>query len=181
MKQPDPISEIVQQARAKYEAEDFSQAADLFATAAATCRDAGDLVNAAEMDNNRSVALLQAGDAQGALSAALETDEIFAAAGDLRRQAIALGNQAAAYEELNQFDQAFQRYTESSELLKAAGEKDMRSYVLKRISGLQARRGDQVEAALTMQAALENREKLSLKERALKGLMNKAMDLLGGK
>lgn len=172
--------EMVKQAKARYEAEEFQKAADLYAAAAAFYREASDAVNAAEMENNRSVALLQAGDAQGALDAAQGTDLVFAETGDLRRQAIALGNQAAAYEELKQFEPAYELYVRSSDLLKTAGEDDMRSYVLKRISNLQAQRGDRLEAIASLHTALETRQKLSVKERALKGLMNKAMNLLGG-
>lgn len=181
MKSQNRPQALVEQAKKQYEAQEYQKAAELYAAAADYYREAGDPVQAAEMENNRSVALLQAGDAQGALDAALGTDEVFAAAGDLRRQAIALSNQAAAYEELQQLESAYELYSRASDLFKTAGEKDMRSYVLARISNLQARRGDRFEAVASLHTALENRKNLSLKERALKGLINKAMDMLGGK
>lgn len=175
------IQDIVARAKVQYEAQEFQQAAGLFAAAAESYRQAGDRLTAAEMENNRSVSLLQAGDAQGALEAALNTDAVFAEAGDVRRQAMALANQAAAHAELKHIEPAYELYLRSSDLLKSVGEKDMRAHVLKRIAGLQTLRGDRYAAMATLHTALENSQKLSLKERALKGLMNKVMNLMGGK
>lgn len=181
MNPPNSIQDLVDQAKAQYEAQEFQQAAGLFAAAAEEYRQAGDRLNAAEMENNRSVALLLAGDAQGALEAALNTDAVFAEAGDVRRQAMALANQAAAHEELKHVEQAYELYLRSSDLFQSTGEKDMRSYVLKRVAGLQTLRGERFEAMATLHTALENSQKLSLREKALKGLMNKVMNLMGGK
>jgi len=58
------------------------------------------------MQNNISVCLQMLGDARGALSAAEGTDKVFAEAQDKKQQAMALGNQASAYEDLKEFDKA---------------------------------------------------------------------------
>ena len=64
---------------------DYSQAANLFATASIAMRtSAGDVLGSAEMDNNRSVALLKAGNAKAALSASQGTEILFSQAGDLQ-------------------------------------------------------------------------------------------------
>lgn len=69
------------------------------------------------MANNCSVAYLKAGNAAAALEAVTGTDAIFAEKGDRLRQAMALGNQAAALEGLNQLDAAIGSYNQSAELL----------------------------------------------------------------
>lgn len=172
---------LTKQAKMAYDSEDYPQSAELFAKAAEEHRASGDFAKAAEMDNNRSVALLKANRPEEALEAALGTDEVFAQLGDARRQAMALGNQAAAHEELKHYDEAMELYRRSSELFKEAGEKDMRSYVLQRISTLQIRRGERIEAMATMQTAMDNRAKKGVKERVLKGLLDKVGRLMGQK
>ena len=92
--------DLLKQAQLAYDAENFQSAAQLFLEAADGFRIDNDAVNAAECDNNRSVALLRAGDPSGALKAASGTEQVFAQANDRRRQAMALGNQAAALEEI---------------------------------------------------------------------------------
>jgi hypothetical protein len=74
------------------------------------------------MSSNRSVALLQAGDAREALQAAQGLERVFALAGDTRRQAMALGNEAAALDALNQNKVALEKYQQCAELLKQAGD-----------------------------------------------------------
>ena len=59
---------------------------------------AKDELNTAEMMNNQSVALLQAGKAKEALQATEGTEDIFQKAGDIKRQGIAVSNRAAALE-----------------------------------------------------------------------------------
>ncbi|RPJ49120.1 MAG: hypothetical protein EHM21_07375, partial [Chloroflexi bacterium] len=133
MKQ-DSLSSLLKRAQEAYQAGRYPEAAGLFEQAARQYSQGGDQVNAAEMANNRSVALLQAGDAQGALDVAQGTDEVFARAGDVRRQGLAIGNLAAALEGLHRPDDALQRYRQSADLLKQAGDTDNRARVSKSIS-----------------------------------------------
>src|SRR5512140_1642332 len=93
-------AELAERGKRAFADKKFEEAAEYFKQAAEgfTQGRAGTL--AAEMKNNLSVALLQAGSAQEALDAVLGTDEIFAGANDIKRQAMALGNQAAALEAL---------------------------------------------------------------------------------
>jgi tetratricopeptide (TPR) repeat protein len=159
------------QAENAYKSGDYQEAARLYREAA---RDAESNQNhplAAEMKNNCSVALLQAGDAAGALEAVLDTDQVFAQSGDRKKQAMALGNRAAALEGLGKLKEAVEAYQQASELLKDLNEPEMRSYVLKNLSALQLRTGSQFEALATMQTALDSQKKLSLRQRFLKKLL----------
>ncbi len=156
----------------------FSEAAAAFERAVAGFTAAGDALGAAEAANNRSVALLKAGDAAGALQAATGTEAVFAAAGDPKRQGMACANQAAALEALNRPEEALEWYGRSSDLLKQAGEKEFRAIVLESITNLQLRTGKQLQALASMDAALENKPRLSFKDRLLKKLLKTPLDML---
>lgn len=170
--------DISKQAKEVFESGNFIEAAKLFGSAQKEYQVNGDRLMAAEMANNCSVARLKAGDGHGALEAALNTEEVFAEAGDLHRQALALGNQAAAYEALGKIKLAIEKYQISADLLKQTGDKELRSYVLKNLSALQLRSGDQLQAMATMEAALDNQKKLSFKERFLKKLLRLPFKLM---
>ena len=90
MTDPSSPQELARHARISYEAGNYLQAANLFEAVSTSLRSAGDLLGAAEMDNNRSVALLKTGNAQAALSVSQGTEIIFSQAGDLQRQAMGL-------------------------------------------------------------------------------------------
>jgi len=93
-----PIA-LAEDGKNEYGKGNFVAAADLFWQAAQSYKSAKDELNAAEMMNNQSVALLQAGKAREALQATEGTEEIFQKAGDIKRQGIAVSNRAAALEE----------------------------------------------------------------------------------
>lgn len=164
-------SDLAESGKKHYEREDYIQAAEAFAASAAGFRTAEDALSAAEMDNNRSVALLQAGEYQAALDAAARTDKTFASAGDTRRQAQALGNQAAAMAGLGRKQDAEDLYWKSAQLLEACGEKDLRATVLQAISRLQLGEGRYMQALASMESGLEGVPKPSLAQRLLKRLL----------
>ena len=170
--------ELTTAGKTAFEGDDFLEAAGSFHAAAEGYRWAGDLLSAAEEDNNHSVALLQAGDAQGALEAVQGTASIFAAEGDLRRQAMALGNQAAAYEALNQLDKAEELYRNSADLLKQLGEDQLHATVMRSISELQLRSGRHLEAVASMQSGLEGIKKPKPIQRVLKKLLQMPYKLI---
>ena len=161
----------IQQAKQAYKKKEYRRAAELFARIAAEIPASEDILLKAEMYNNSSVAWLQAGEAQQALDAVLGTDAIFADAGDTRRQSMALGNQAAAYEALGQYEKALELYNQASELMKEIDDEDLRAYILQNIAALQLRSGDQLQSMASMHTALENKKKLSSKEKFLKRLL----------
>ena len=145
-------------------AEYFRQAAEGF-----TLGRAGLL--AAEMRNNMSVALLQAGKPSEALEAALETDKVFAGAQDVKRQAMALGNQAAALEGLHRYEEAIEKYEHSADLFAKANDGDMRSLVMKSAAALKLKTGKITESAFKMMGAVDVKENPTLIERFMKFLM----------
>lgn len=69
-------AQIADQGKQAFESKNFIEAAELFRQAAEGFTAGNSALMAAEMMNNMSVALLQAGRAQEALNAALGTDQI---------------------------------------------------------------------------------------------------------
>jgi len=173
--------QLVNEATQAYQSEEYNLAAQKFAIAEDQYRAAGDALLGAEMSNNRSVALLKAGNAEQAYQAAAGTEQVFAAAGDLRRQAVALSNQAAALEGLKKYDQALALYRQSAELLKTTGDVEMRALVLKSISMLEFQHRDRFVALASMRVALESQQHPSLRDRVLKWLLGIVFRLMGGK
>lgn len=165
------FSSDTQKALSAFEKGDFNQAISLFEAAEKTAREKEDWVLAAELANNRSVALLKSGDAKSALAACQGTEEIFRQAGEKKKEAMAHGNMAAAYEGIGQLEMAIDHYHICSQMLKELGENELRVYVLKNLSALQLRKGDQLQSLATMQAALNIETKPTLVERLLKKLL----------
>jgi len=165
------IEELKKEAERAYQSKDYLSAAQSFKAAADGYTHLGEHLLAAEMQNNASVAYLQADQPENALESALDTDQVFAEAGDQRRQALALGNQAAAYEALNQLEAAAQAYQKSSDLLKETGDQELRPAVMQSLSAVQLRLGQQMDALVTMQAGLEAVEKLNLKQKLVKKIL----------
>ena len=162
---------IADQASQRYQEGDFEQAARLFSEAAQAYQEAGNTIDAAEMRNNQSVALLQIDDFQGALDAVLETDVVFAEAGDIRRQGLALGNQAAALEELKRLDEAVERYQASADLLEKAGEDQMRALVMQSVAWIYIKRGKFFEGLFAMNSGLSGVKNPTLKQKILRTLL----------
>ncbi|KAA3645290.1 MAG: hypothetical protein DWQ07_12530 [Chloroflexi bacterium] len=171
-------NQLAEQAKSAYQGGEFKKAADLFEAAASGFKAQDDAGSVAEMSNNQSVALLQSGDAEAALAATLNTDKVFEELGDTKRQAMALGNQAAALEALERVQEAEQGYQHSAELLKAVGEDELYATVMQSISAIQMRTGRQIEALASMQAGVDNAKKPSLWQRFLKRLLQIPMRLL---
>jgi tetratricopeptide (TPR) repeat protein len=151
-----------------YKNKKYLEAAEYFRQAAEgyTLGRAGLL--AAEMRNNMSVALLQAGKPQEALDAALGTDKIFEGANDTRRRAMAFGNQASALEGLHRYDEAIEAYERSAELFASINEGDLRATVMKSAAALKLRTGRVAESAFKMMGAVEAKKTPGLFDRIVK-------------
>ncbi len=167
-----PSEKLAQQAVSAYRQKQFKQAAALFLRAADEYNVNYQPIIAAEMQNNRSVALLQAGENAEALLAVGSTDVLFAQAGDIKRQAMALGNKAAALEALGKLKEALDCYKQSAQLLETLSEDEMQSLVLKRISSLQLRSGKALASLANMDAALTIEKPKNMKEKLLKKLFS---------
>jgi len=170
MDHPNPVA-LAEQGKQEYEKGEFADAADLFSQAAQAYNDIDDALNAAEMKNNQSVALLQAGKAKEALYVTDGTEEIFEQAKDLKRQGIAVGNRAAALEGLKKWDEALAEYDRAANILEKAGEGDMHSVVRKAAANLNLKRGRVTASQMDVYDSLRLVEKPSLTQRIMKFLM----------
>lgn len=165
------IDEIISIAKRDFNKGDYKKAVDGFRYAHQIYQENDDELNAAEMANNLSVALLQARKPKEALAVVEGTDAIFEAHADKTRQAMALGNIGAALDALKKFDQAEEAYSQSVKLFEEEGEDELRSHVLKSLTAIQIRKGNQVGSILTMQESLESKKQLTLKDRILKFIL----------
>lgn len=146
----------------------FTEAAEYFRRAAEGYSLGRAGLQAAESRNNLSVALLQAGRAQEALEAALDTDKIFAGANDVKRQAMAIGNQAAALEGLHRYDEAIEKYGRSAELFGSVNEGDLRAMVMKSAAALKLKTGRITESAFKMMGSIDVKDNPTIFERIMK-------------
>lgn len=167
MENLDPVA-LAEQGKKEYAKGNYIGAADLFLKSVQVYTDTQDELNAAEMKNNQSVALLQAGKAKDALRAVEGTEELFQKAGDLKRQGIAVGNRAAALEGLKKFDDALTEYERAASLLEQAGEGDMHSVVRKAAANLNLKRGRITAAQMDVYDSLRLVEKPNFTQRIMK-------------
>jgi len=163
--------QLAEEGQVEYSKGEYLSAARLYKAAADGYLAEGNELIAAEMANNCSVAFLKGGNAEAALEAVMGTDIIFLNKGDTLRRAMAIGNQAAALENLKRVDEAVTAYEKSAELLKEAGELELRAYVLQAISALQLRKGEYLEAYAKMLDGVMGLDKPNVKQRLLKSLM----------
>lgn len=161
-------SQLTEDGKRAFETKQYEIAASLFRQAADVYAQTNETVLAAEARNNLSVALLQVGKPQAALEAALGTDEVFLGANDLKRQAMAFGNQAAALEALHRYEEAIALYERSAETFAQAGEGDLRAMVMQSAAALKLKSGKVTDSAFKMMGALEAKEKTSFLDRILK-------------
>jgi len=172
--------QLVDEAQRAYKRGEYLSAGRGYEAAAESYQVSGEQVMAAEMLNNSSVAYLQSGDGDAALRVVKDTPAVFAQAGDLRRQGIALGNLGAALEAVGSKEAALEAYRQSADLLQQAGEDSLRANVLQSISALQMKTGHQLEALATMQAGIEGLDHPSPKQRFLKKLLNLPFKIMNG-
>jgi tetratricopeptide (TPR) repeat protein len=164
--------------KSAYQNGNYMAAAQAFEAAQKGYLSQGDKLNAAELANNCSVAYLQAGKGQAAFEAVEWTVDIFAEAGDLRRQGMALGNLASALEAVDRDDEALEAYHQSAGLLEKAGEDQLRANVMHSLSMLQFRSGKQLQALASMQSGLEGVKHPTPKQSLLKKLLRIPIDML---
>lgn len=170
MNQLQPLT-LAEQGKKEYEQQKYLTAADLFSQAAQAYASTQDELNAAEMKNNQSVALLQAGKSKEALQATEGTEEIFQRAGDIKRQGIAVSNRAAALEGLRKWQEALAEYDRAASLFEQAGEGNMHSIVRKAAANINLKRGRIVDSQMDVYDSLRLVEKPTLTQRLMKFLM----------
>lgn len=149
----------------------FQAAAEFFQKAADAYQATNDVLMSAEMMNNQSVAWLKSGEPQKSLEAVVGTIEVFQAAGDTRRQGMALANRGAALEELKRREEALQDYEESAKLLDQAGEIILRADVMRSIASIRMTEGKVTDAIMSMQDGMYPIKKPTFKQWLLKKLV----------
>jgi tetratricopeptide (TPR) repeat protein len=169
---------LKQEAEQAYKNQKYLSAAKSFEAAADGYMRNNEQLEAAQMLNNASVAYLQADYPESALEIALNTDEFFAEIGGKKSQAIALGNQAAAYEALSRWAAAPKSYQASSDLLKEIGDKELRPTVMQSLSAVQLRLGRKMEALVTMQAGMDEINNPSIKQKLIKKILRSPFSYL---
>ena len=162
---------LAEEGKKEYGQQNYLAAAERFAQAAQAYTLMKDELNAAEMKNNQSVALLQAGKAKEALQATDGTEEIFQKAKDLKRQGIAVSNRAAALEGMKQWKEALAEYDRAASLFEQIGEGDMHSIVRKAAANINLKRGRIAESQMDVYDSLRLVEKPTLTQRFMKFLI----------
>jgi tetratricopeptide (TPR) repeat protein len=173
---PDQLKDLGLQ---HYRAERYAEAAQSFAGAAHAFQANGDSSAAAEMRNDECVARLALRDWEGALAAATGTPETFRALGDRLREGQAIANLAAAHDGAGRVEQAAEYYVQAIDLLGQAGEDDTRAACYKKLSALQIKLGQQMQALASMRSGLNLSPELTARERTLQQLLDKAMKMMG--
>lgn len=161
-------SELNQKGMAAFGQENFEAAVQYFQQAADAHQKAGAELDAAEALNNLSVALVKLNRGTEALKAVEGTEAIFDAANDLKRKAMAMGNEAAALEILGKTDQAIALYEKAARLLHELGEDEMKTIVLQTLSEIKLRQGKISSTAMDAVDALISNPKPTLKQKILK-------------
>lgn len=170
--------QISKEAESAYRSGDYLFAAQQYEAARQSYLSSNDLLMSAEMANNCSVAYLQAGYAQAALDVLDDIEAVFLQAGDRKRQAMTLGNRAAALEALDQLNEAEKTYWMAAEIFKELEETELRLPIMHSISTIQLRTGRHLQAVASMYAGVEKVEKPSLKHRFLKRLLGIPIQLI---
>lgn len=165
------LEKLVDQGKQAFAAKKYDQATASFKDAATAYEAKNDALHAAEMKNNLSVALLQTGKPQAAYEAAIDTDKVFAKTGDVKRQAMAIGNQAAALEALKKYDQALEAYERSAEHFREVDESEMRSMVLQSAAAIKLRRGKFMDSAFSMIGSVDATKKPNLMQKIVRRLL----------
>ncbi len=161
---------FAERAQKAYQEGNFQEAVQDFEAAAKAYQAQGQMILAAEMWNNCSVALVQLGNGEEALRMVEPTLSLFREHGDLKRLGIAYGNLAAGLEACGRYAEAQEAYLQSAEYLEKSGDTELRLHALKALSQLQLKQGKQLQALATFQSALEGTSRLSLQQRLLKKL-----------
>jgi tetratricopeptide (TPR) repeat protein len=117
-------------------------------------------------------------DWEAALTAVEGTPAVFHALGNRMREAQALANLAAAHDGAEHVEQAVALYEQAIDLFGELDEKENRAACFKKLSALQIKQGQQLQALASMQSGLSLSSELSPREKTLKGLLDKTMKMI---
>ncbi len=170
--------DLVSEAQSAYNAGDYLKAGAAFAAAEESYRLKTQDLLAAEMANNASVAFTQAGEYETALKCLSGVAEVFELAGDFRRQAMTLGNRAAALEGRKDTQAAIQAYTAAAALFRKIDADDLYADTMQALSALQLKSGLSYEAVATMKTGLSQIKKPGLKHKIIRKILDLPSQLL---
>jgi len=172
--------ELKDQGLRHFRAERLAEAATAFTEAQRQFEAAGDRAAAAEMRNNLCVIHMAQEDWPAAIAVVAETPETFRELGDAMREAQALANLAAAHDGAGHIDQAAELYVQAIDRFGQLGERDTRAACFKKLSNLQVKQGNKLQALASMRSGLNLSTELSAQEKVLKEALDKATRLMGG-
>ena len=172
------VTQIISEAQSAYRRGNYQAALRSFLAAEESFRTRGDVVRAAEMINNQSVALLKIGENQAAYDVLAPTIAVFQESGDTRFLAMAYGNQAAALAALGEKEEAILKYQIAAEQFKRDGEDDLYTHTMQSFSTLQLRTGKPLEALASMRSGVNKIRHPKLKHRLLQKLLDLPFCLL---
>jgi tetratricopeptide (TPR) repeat protein len=172
--------ELKEQGLRHFRAERLAEAATAFTEAQRQFEAAGDRAAAAEMRNNLCVIHMAQEAWPAAIAVVAETPETFRELGDSMREAQALANLAAAHDGAGHIDQAAELYVQAIDLFGQLGERDTRAACFKKLSNLQVKQGNKLQALASMRSGLNLSTELSAQEKVLKEALDKATRLMGG-
>jgi tetratricopeptide (TPR) repeat protein len=95
------------------------------------------------------------------------------------REAQAVANLAAAHDGAGHVEQAAELYGQAIDLFGALNEKENRAACFKKLSALQIKQGQQLQALASMRSGLNLSSELSAKEKTLKTMLDTAMKMIG--
>lgn len=165
--------------KAFYRDKKYLQAADAFSMSAGGYDADGAPLLAAEMRNNQAVALLMAKRPRQALEAVEGTSEQFLEAGEIKKAAMALANQATALRDLGESDKAIEFFLRAADSFRSSGEEEMYLQTMQSISSIKMKHRDLLGALFSMKSGLESLEKPTLRQKVLKSLLSIPGKLLG--
>lgn len=167
----DTYDQISAKAFKAYGKKDYTTSFEGFTKCLELLGESGSEKDKAEMRNNISVVLIDLHKPQEAYDMVIGTELIFEQLGDKKSQAMAFANIGTALVALNRKEEALTFFESSSDVFKEVGEKLMRATVLKKISDLQLTTGKPFQAVASMQAAYDQKENKSLKDKILGGTL----------
>ena len=170
--------ELKQQGLHLFRADRLAEAAEKFAEAARACAAQGDRAGEAEMLNNLCVARMGLKEWAAAIAAVEPTLAVFQELGDELRATQAVANLAAAHDGAGHVEQAEALFEQAVDLFGELGEKENRAACYKALSALQIKQGKQLQALASMQSGLGLSPSLSGREKRLKFMLDKAIQLI---
>ncbi|MGQ0604147.1 MAG: tetratricopeptide repeat protein [Anaerolineales bacterium] len=173
-------SELKEKGLRHFRAEQLPEAVAAFTAAREQFAAEGDQASAAEMQNNLCVIYMAQEQWAEAIASVEATPALFRTLGDTLREAQSIANLAAAHDGAGHVDVAADLYVKAIDLFGQLGERDTRAACFKKLSNLQVKQGNKLQALASMRSGLNLSTELTAQEKILKEAVDKATKLMGG-